>query len=96
MNNEKLTPESKKEVPLEIVPAEGLGTKNYIKITEGTIPSINELISLASRNEAVVDNSDDEAGDDQFAIQFPGKEPELLEYDQVAGSLRELSGEYDE
>jgi hypothetical protein len=77
-------------VPLEVIPAEDLRTKNCIVISEGGIHSIGEITEMAVSNEAFIDNSDDEAGDDLYAVQFPDHKQELLTNDGIRGRIREL------
>lgn len=74
----------------EVVPAKDQWTKNCIVIPEGARPELLDIIQAAAHNDAKVDNSDDEAGDDQYAVQFPGRDQELLDQDQINGRLRVL------
>lgn len=78
---------------LDIVPAEGINRVEncvVIKREEGDeIPTLIEIVSAAVKNNAHV-NSDDEAGDDLYAVQFPGQPQELLAQDDIAARIRNL------
>lgn len=64
---------------------------NCIKIT-GTHVSLSDVVRAAARNHAMVDNSGEEAGDDSYAVQLPGKDQELLDRDALTHRLSELNG----
>lgn len=82
------------ESPLQIVPAAGIdGVENCVVVNEGEVPELLDIVSAAVKNKAHIDNNDDEAGDDLYAVQFPGQTQELLERDAIAGRIRELMGE---
>jgi hypothetical protein len=83
-----------KESQLSVEAGGGLGTKNYIVVREGA--SAEDIINMAAQNEAMVSGEGEEAGDDLYAVQFPGRESELMSEDDIAGALREMSGERDE
>lgn len=95
MGKETPSPESGPQgEKTEVIPAEiGMGTKNCIVVKEGEIPTLIDIVRAAVKNEAHIDNSDDEAGDDEYVVQFPGGEQERLMQDGISGRLRELSGE---
>lgn len=85
--------ESKNE-KVKVVPAEsGMGAKNCIVIEEGQNPLMLEIVRAAVVNKAHIDNSDDEAGDDLYVVQFPGRKQEAMSHDDIASALRELSGD---
>ncbi len=79
---------------LEVEPAtKGMGTENCIVIKQSKIPTLEEVASTAVRNKAYIDNSGDEAGDDEYTVRFPGHEQETLSEDGISGRIRELLGE---
>ena len=81
------------ESELKIVPAEkevAQWVKNCVVVPEGFVPSLDSVGHSAIANQAFVDNSDDEAGDDEYAVQFPGHKQELLTSDGVRARIREL------
>lgn len=67
------------------------GIENCIVIKEGTFPTATEIMQMAIANKAFEDNSEEEAGDDQYAVQFPGHDKELLDYDAITARLRSLT-----
>jgi hypothetical protein len=68
--------------------------KNCLVIKEGTqFESAEEIIQLAIANEAFVDNSDDEAADDLYLVQFPGCGREALDHDSLVARWRELDSD---
>jgi hypothetical protein len=75
---------------LKIVPASEKSTKQCVVIPEGARPDIMQIIGAAAQNDAMVDNSDEEAGDDQFCVQFPGHGQELLERDALSARVEQL------
>lgn len=77
---------------LDTVPATGLtGVENCIIVNDGAdVPEAAEIVNAATGNQAHVDNSADEAGDDLYAVQFPGRIQELLSDDQIATRVRQL------
>lgn len=54
------------------------------------IPGITDIMHTAFAAKAFIDGSDDEAGDDLYCIQFPGKDPEFMLYDELLGRINEL------
>ena len=61
-----------------------------VVVEEGRIPALAEITRAAIQGGAFVDNSDDEAGDDYYLVQFPGREQELLADDVLRGRIRGL------
>ena len=76
---------------LQIVPADdSRWTQNCVVTPTGSEPSLIDIVRAAVNNQAHVDNSDEEAGDDQYMVQFPGHNHELLEEDGVRARIRKL------
>jgi hypothetical protein len=76
-----------------IVPSTTGQTQNCIVIPEGTRVTLLQIIEAAAQNMASIDASDEEAGDDEYCVQFPGHDQELLEQDAVLARVRKLFGE---
>lgn len=95
---QRSTPEAgaeKEAVKLEVVPAvEGIihaEIKNCVVIPEGEPPTVAEIMSAATSNEAFIDNeTTEEAGDDLFAVQFPGGKQKLLHRDGIEAARRHM------
>ncbi len=79
-----------REPSLAVVPAAVDGVENCVVIKDGDTPTLGAIASTAVDHSAHIDNSDDEAGDDLYAVQFPGHPQELLEQDGVSARIREL------
>ena len=79
----------------KVVPADDANYDNCIVINDGArFESPEEIIPFAIENGAFLDNSHDEAGDDEYLIQFPGGKQESLTSDEILGILRELQSGY--
>ena len=78
-----------------VVPAEDKSCfQNCIVIDpDMRFESVTEIERLAIANSAWEDNSAEEAGDDMFLVQFPGRKQEALDHDGLTARLRELRGE---
>jgi hypothetical protein len=59
--------------------------KNCIVIKPGVVPTIFEIVSAATNNEARI-----EAEPDQYFVQFPGEGQELLTYSEIFKKLENL------
>ncbi|MDD5026118.1 MAG: hypothetical protein PHH13_01945 [Candidatus Peribacteraceae bacterium] len=84
---------------LSIVPHEGEGpVKSAVRIDPSQLESLQQLtatqiMALAVSGGAYEDNSDEEAGDDCYAIQVGDQPVQFLEDDGVVALVRELCGE---
>lgn len=81
-----------------ILAAEGIKhaeIKNCIVVPEGESLTALDIMSAAKANEAFIDNeTTDEAGDDTYAVQFPGEEQKLLERDGIEAAIRHMTEGY--
>ena len=62
-------------------------------VSEGTEWTIEEIMGYAVKSGAFEDNSDEEAGDDQFLVRFGDGEQKFYDHDGLAAELREQSGD---
>ncbi len=78
----------------EIIDANTGSTEKCVVIPDGReAPEIARLVRFAVDNEAFADNSDDEAGDDTYTVQFHGHPQEALEYDAILARIRGMLGQ---
>lgn len=68
-----------------------LGAENCVVIEDVEGLDIASIFSFARENGAFIDNSDDEAGDDECVVRFPGKSQKIMDYDKLAAELRQDS-----
>jgi len=66
--------------------------RNCVVIPEGATPSFIEIASIAAKNGAFIDNSYDEAGDDEYCVRFSGHKEELATYDHLRARIWALLG----
>lgn len=90
MAKETFTPESEPVgEKMEVGPSdEGMGAENCIVIKEGEPPTLLDIVGAASVNRAMIVDHD-EAGDDEYIVQFPGHGQERLMQDGISGRIRE-------
>jgi len=82
------------EDSISIVPATEVGgVENCVVVGEGEIPTLVDIVGAATSNNAYLDSGGEEAGDDRFAVQFPGHKQELLGCDAIFGRIRSLMDE---